>query len=272
VPASLQVVNLFNGFSQVGWGIFGFGMIFFWAFVMNADLSFITFRGEHPTVDGKVTEVVETGASVNHSRVRANRYEYSVAGTRLTGTSYTTGSSVSQGDSVTVEYDADAPARSRIEGMRRALFGPGLTAVGILPLVGLLLLVPATLTGLKRNRLLRDGLLANAKLISKQPTNMTVNDRPVYELCFEFMARDGQRQEMTVRTSSTQRLEDEGDEPLLYDPADPSRAYLLDEAPARPELELTGELRGNSSRAVRVLVLPAIVIAVQSLIAWIKLT
>lgn len=270
VPLSLQIVNLFNGFSQIGWLVFGFGMIFFWAFCSNADLSFLTFRGTHETVEGRVTEVIETGASVNKVRVRANHYEYSVAGNRLTGTSYSTGERVDAGETVTVEYDEDDPARSRIEGMRRAMFGPAVLFVTIFPFIGLVLLIPAMITGLRRNRILRDGLVANGRLISKSPTNVTVNNRPLYELRFEFTSRDGRRCEAKARATDTERLEDESQEPLLYDPADPTRAYLLDDAPARPEFEPNGDLRGNTARAIRVLILPAIVIGAHGLVLWMK--
>ena len=270
VPLSLQVVNFFNAFSQVGWLLFGFGMIFFWFFTLNADFSFVTFRGPHETVDGRVIRVENTNASENDVNVQANHYEYSVAGNYLTGTSYSTGSSVAAGETVTIEYDEDDPSRSRIEGMRRAIFGPAVAFVNIFPFIGLVLLIPATITGMKRNRLLREGLVANGKLISKHPTNMTVNRQPVMELRFEFTARDGRRYEAKARTTDTDRLEDEATEPLLYDPADPTRAYLMDDAPARPEIEPNGDLRGNAAAAIRKLIVPAIVIGLHTWILLMK--
>lgn len=269
VPLSLQIANFFNGFSQIGWLIFGFGMIFAYLFTFQGDYSFVTFRGPHETVDGRVTRVEETGASENDVRVRANHYEYSVAGTKLTGTSYSTGSEVAEGETVTVEYDEDDPLRSRIEGMRRAIFGPFVLIALIFPAIGLGLMIPATLTGLKRNRLLRDGLPAQGKLIAKSATNMTVNKQRVYELTYEFTARDGKRCKASTRTSLTQRLEDDAMEELLYDPADPSRACLLDELPARPQFE-NGELRGSTGRAIRTLIFPAIIVGVHAFILWKK--
>lgn len=272
VPLSLQVVNFFNGFSQIGWLLFGFGMIFFWAFTFNADLSFVTFRGPHETVDGKVMHVESTNASENKMPVHAHYYEYSVAGTLHSGTSYSTGDSLSAGETVTVEYDQGDPSRSRIEGMRRALFGPWVVLVNLFPFIGLALMIPATITGLKRNRLLRDGLIAQGKLVSKEATNITINDRPLYELGFEFTARDGKHYVAKARATDTARLQDESREPLLYDPADPTRAYVLDEAPARPEFEPGGELRGNPVRAIRATILPLIVIVAHGWVLWTKLT
>ncbi|HYC59172.1 MAG TPA: DUF3592 domain-containing protein [Thermoanaerobaculia bacterium] len=270
VPLSLQVVNFFNGLSQVGWLVFGFGMIFFWVFTLNADFSFATFRGSIAMADGKVTSVESTGASVNDVNVKANHYEFSVAGQTYRGTAYSSGDEVTAGEEVTVEYDEDDPHRSRIEGMRRAIFGPAVALVNIFPLIGLVLLIPATRTAFKRNRLLREGMLAQGKLIGKEPTNMTINDRRVFELQFEFTSRDGRRNIAKARTSDTARLEDESTEPLLYDPNDPSRAYVLDEAPARPELESNGDLRGRPVAAMFALIIPVFVIAVHGLVLWMK--
>ena len=261
VPVSLRVLNFFNGAAQLGWLVFGFGLMFFWFFAANGDYSFVTFRGPHATAKGRVTSVADTGASENKRRVRANHYEYAAAGMTLTGTSYSTGEAVTEGQEVTIEYDAAHPARSRIAGLRRALFGPFVSFVAIFPAVGLLILIPSTVMGVRRNRLLREGMLAMGVLANKEPTNMTVNKRPVYKLTFAFTARDGRKYEAEARTSETARLEDEATEPLLYDPSEPSRAYVLDEAPARPEFEMNGELRGRPAAALASLVFPAIVIA-----------
>jgi hypothetical protein len=270
VPLSLRILNWFNGPALVGWVFFAFGMIFFWAFAGNADLSFITFRGAHQRAMGKVTSVETSSASVNRQHVMKNHYEFSVAGAPVRGTSYSTGSSVSEGDDVTIEYDPADPMRSRIAGMRRALFGPWLMLVAIFPAVGVLVIFFSTKYGFKRNRLLRDGVLTTGKLISKQATNTTVNDQRVYEFTFEFAARDGRRGTVVARTSQTRRLEDEKDEPLLYDPNDLARAYMLDEVPARPQIE-QGQLRGRPTAALLALLLPVGAIAVHGFILWLKI-
>lgn len=270
VPFSLKVINFFNGFALIGWLVFGFGMIFFWAFGLNADYSFLTF---HPdgTGKGRVVKIEETGASENETRVNANHYEYSVAGKTFQGISYSTGAEVETDEAVTVEYDEDDPSRSRIEGMRRKLFGPWAGVVAIFPMIGLVLLIPATRTGIKRNRLLRDGVFTSGTLVSKEATNVMVNRRRVYALTFDFTSRDGRRCQATARTSMTERLEDEHQEPLLYDPDDPSCAYVLDEAPARPEVETNGELRGRPVAMVAVMILPAIVLAIHGTILAFKM-
>ena len=271
VPLSLRIVNFCNGAAQVGWGVFGFGMIFFWVFGTAADFSFLTFRGDGRVV-GRVTAIEATNASENEQRVMASHYEYSVAGRPFQGTSYTTAATPHEGAEVTVEFDPDDPRRSRIAGMRRTEFGPAAMLVVIFPFVGLIILIFALRTGVKRNHLLREGLLTTGTLVSKEPTATTVNKRRVWKLTFEYIDRAGQRREVEARTTDTERLQDEKAEPLLYDPSAPStRAYMLDEAPARPTFDADGQLEARPLAAVVALFIPALVIVGHGFIAAVKL-
>jgi hypothetical protein len=269
VPTSLKIANFFNPMAQIGWLVAGFGLVFFWGFVMNADFSFVTFRGPLVVIDGKVTSVKDTGASVNNRRVQKIGYEYQVAGVMHTGTSYNAGSDPSEGEIVPVEYTEDDPSQSRIEGMRRAMFPPAVLFVTIFPAIGLAILIFATRSGLRRNYLLREGVLAMGTLKSKSATNMTVNKRRVYKLTFEFISRDGRRCEVSSNTSQPRMLENEDQEPLLYDPSNPSRAYLLDET-ARPEIEPNGDLSGRPRAAVLSMFLPLLIIAAHVAYFWFK--
>lgn len=271
VPLSLVLTNLFGPFAQVGWLVFGFGMVFVWAFVANADYSFVTFRGDVMRAVGRVTRTRETDSSENRQRIVANYYQYSVAGRTFEGISYSKGQSVSTGEQVNVEYKPDAPERSRIQGMRVAPFSAVVTLVLLFPLIGLAFIIGSTKGGLKRNRLLRDGVLTTGVLKGTEPTNVTVNNRRVYAMTFEFTTLDGRVAQTVANTSFTERLEDEAREPLLYDRDDPSRAYLLDEAPSRPQLDGTGELRGRPIAALLAVILPLLVIAGHGLVLLIKL-
>ena len=270
VPLSLRVLNFFNIGTQIGWGVFGFGMIFFWVFAGNADFSFINFRDPSGRAFGKVTNVSDTGASENRSRVRASAYEFSFGGDRFEGKSYTTGSAPAVGDEVTIEFDEDNPERSRIQGMRRGMFGPFVLFVSIFPLVGLGVLIPFTLYGRKKNRVLRNGILTTGKAIDVRPTNVRINNQPVWEVVFEFHDRNGQRRECSGRSTDPTRMQDEENEPLLYDPENPSKAYVIDEAPARPKFDLNGDLEGRPTAAGFALIVPGIVIAANALIFAVK--
>ncbi|MBK5258755.1 MAG: DUF3592 domain-containing protein [Thermoanaerobaculia bacterium] len=277
VPISLSIANIFNGFSQFGWIVLGFGGIFFWIFALNADFSLVTFRGEVARIEGEITGIEKTNASEGGSKRRrgtpvyANHYAYSIAGQRFNGVSYETGSSRSVGEQVQIEYLARNPKASRIEGMRRAMFGPFASFVVIFPLVGGLIAIVSMLGGRKRNALLRNGIVANGKLIEKRATNMRVNKQTVYALTFEFTGRDGRPHKVTTKTHNPQRLEDEALEPLLYDPDKPSNAYLLDEIPARPTVTPDGQLEGRPGLALALLIIPLITIAGHGLVAALRL-
>lgn len=259
VPLSLRILAIVGGIAQIGWAVFGFSTVFMWVFAANADLPF-TWRGEMAMAAGRVTSVEQTSASENKTRVMLNRYEYSVLGKRFEGVSYTTGSRVSPGDVVVVQYRPDDPSQSRIEGMRRRLFGPAVLFVLLFPLVGLAIIIVTTMAGLRRARLLKDGILTTGKLVRSRPTNTRVNNRTVYELTFSFTSYDGRPCEVKARTSMTDRLEDEEQEPLLYHPLKPSIAYLLDEVPTRPQMNEAGELRARPLAAALSLLLPTAVI------------
>jgi hypothetical protein len=254
------VANSFNMVALIGWFVLGFSSIFVWTFGANADLSFLTFRGEVQKAIAEVTKVEETGASENKQKVMASHYQYSVAGRPFTGIAYATGSSLDPGQKVEVEFKPDDPSRSRVPGFRRAMFGPFVLFILVFPAVAIGLIYGGWRMGRRRNHALEHGLLANGKLIARNPTNITVNKQPVWEYVFEFTARDGRRHQAKARTTNTWALEDEDTEPLLYDPADPERAYVLDEAPARPELDDRGEIVGRPLAFARLL-LPGIVIA-----------
>ena len=98
-----------------------------------------------------------------------------------------------------------------------------------------------------------------------------MNNRRVYELAFEFTARDGRKYQATARTSDPSRLEDEREEPLLFDPEKPQDAVLLDEAPSRPSFDETGTMTGRPLAALLAMIIPAVVIAANTLVLLAKL-
>jgi hypothetical protein len=271
MPFSLSITNVLNLIVQIGFGVFGFASIFLWTFVANADFSFITFKGDLGRATGTVTRVVDTNASESRSRIRENHFQYSVAGERMEGVSYSTGRQVEPGDRVLVEFLERTPQRARISGQRTGMFSPAVMFVLLFPLVGLALIIFGLRWGSKRSRLLREGVFTTGVLKSKTATNTRVNNRRVYELIFEFTARDGRRCEAKARTSMTDRLQDEREEPLLYNPEKPEDAVMLDDGPGRPRFDETGMLVGRPVAALFSMILPALVIVANVLALMVKL-
>lgn len=259
VPAGVRSRVLFGGFfNQFGWLFFGFGMIFVWAFVGNADLtSFIHFRGELATTYGQVTEGEDTGASVDDTPVYANHYTFTLDGQQYEGVSYATGQQLRKGERCTIEYPPGNPARSRIAGMRTAMFTPVVLFIVVFPLVGLCFIAAGLKNGFKAVRLLRDGLVSYGKLVGKTPTATKINNETVYKLAFEFSPGDGETYTAFAKSHQPAKLEDEEQEPLLYDPFDPSYAALLDSLPGEPRIDQFGAITSSKpGGALTVLLIP----------------
>ena len=248
---------------QIGWLFFGFGLIFFWAFVLNSELpTWPSFRGELETARGVVTGVDDTKASENHARIYANHYSFTGPdGIKYEGVSYSTGTQGNKGDAVTIEFPKGNAARSRIRGMRTGQFGAAVAFVAIFPLVGLGLILPGLWGGIRANRLLTNGKQALGKLTSKVGTNTRINNRTVYKLTFEFVAEDGYTYQAVAKSNKPEILEDEAQEPLLYDPAEPRNAVMLDSLPGLPRVDERGHIQTAShGKALLVMILPALTI------------
>lgn len=270
LPLSLAICNVCGPGSQIGWFVFGFGMIFVWAFAGHADYSFIDFVGAKQQTIARIENSWRTGASQNKQRIYANEYSFIVNDRKFHGVSF--GETFYRpGDSARVEYLASKPEKSRIEGMRRGEFSAFVMFVAIFPLIGIAIVAFAWQRGATENRLLQRGILTTGALKENVITNVRVNNLPVHKLTFEFIARDGKTYKAESFTSHPERLTDEAKEPLLYDPDDPTNSYMLDEAPSRPKLDGTGELIGRPVAAFSRLIVPAIVLIGNGFGVWLRL-
>ncbi len=246
VPLLVGLRVLFGGvLSQMGWFFFGFGMIFVWVFTLSSDLTgWYVFRGALEKAEGRITASRKTRMSVNDTPVWEYSYQFTAAdGRSYEGKSYKTGGGERTGRAVQVEYRNGRPEASRIEGMRRGTVG----LIGVFPVlfpaVGLAMVAGSARKGLKGLRLLREGHSAKGRLVGKEATNTKINEQVVYRMTFEFEAYDGRTYEAEARTHVPGVLEDEAEEPLLYDPADPSCAVMLDDLPGSPRIDEHGQIR-----------------------------
>lgn len=270
VPWTVRLRLLVGGFSnQFGWAFLGFGMIFVWVFGSMADVKSLThFSGQLQTAQGVVTKSEETSAEENERRVYANYYTFLSEGVEYSGISYATGKKLSPGKTVTIEFPAGQPEVSRIAGMRSNLFSVWVLFVAIFPLVG----VPFILWGLwkayRGMHLLTYGIPAVGKLVDCTPTGSRVNKQPVYKYTFDFISDNG----MTYQAhgySHTDELKDEAEEPLLYDPANPHNAMMLDSLPGGPRIDELGEIRSTSgSVLIWLLVLPGLTVVGNGTVLW----
>lgn len=271
LPLSLRLRLLFGGLSnQIGWVVFGVGWIFTWIFAGNADLSGLHYLGEVEQARGTIVAREKTSATEGGSDTSDGdpiyRHDFEFVGPggqERSGSSYSI-QARDVGSEVTIEFPADAPEVSRIQGMRSALFPPWVLLVLLFPGVGLLLIGNGLRRGWRASRLLARGRPARGRLVNKRATNTKINQRIVYALTFEF-SDDGTTHRMVAKTHLTERVEDDEEEELLFDPWKPANAVLLDILPARPEVDERGCFR-PAPDVGRVLLLP--VLTAVGLVAW----
>ncbi len=262
VPLSCRVATLLNAGVQVGFFVIAFSTPFFRIFVGNADLPALTFRGDRMKTNGVVTHVVDTRASENRRHIWEVRYRYSVDARQYEGVSYESGGSDrAAGDLVIVEYLKRDAERSRIDGMRRGMFGAAVLFVLIFPAIGFAITIVALIYGGHRNGILRRGVAVYARYKETRPTNTTINKRPVFEVIHEYRTLEGELHEASTRTTEVDSLTDDAEEMVLYDPAKSGSGVPVDSLTPLPELDEAGGFKGNMSGALLRLIWPATVIA-----------
>jgi hypothetical protein len=265
VPFLVRLRVLFGGFtSQFGWLFLGFGLIFVWVFTVNMNLKgWLALRGELENTQGVITKIERRTTSSGKHRSSRTYYQHYYSFEGPDGVEYTGFSnqdfSRKVGEKATILYPKNMPDVSRISGMRASVIGPmGLMPV-IFPVIGLCFVIAGFRKGIKANHLLANGELEEGRLKSKDKTNTQINKQPVYKLTFEFSTPEGTNYEVFAKTHLPEKLEDQQEEPLLYDPMYPKNAVMLDNLPGAPRIDEHGNICAGSPIVVLLnLVIPGI--------------
>ncbi len=185
----------------------GLGLVFTWLFVFQADL-WGCLHGAAPSrsVPGTVVAVERSGWHEGARRrgvgrtIRAIRVRFPTGSGDAPPTSpptveheivsYSEELELEVGDEVRVEVPEGRPDRAVVQGARRAPIPPFVLGIFVLPVIGLGLLASALRTGGRRLDLIREGVVARARLLSRTPTGMKVNGRP-WERCELEVERPG---------------------------------------------------------------------------------
>jgi hypothetical protein len=268
VPLLMRLQMVFGGTSnQLGWLFFGFGLLFFSAFGWYADLtSMIYFRGELAQVKGVITSSRNTGYVTGGSKRSKGRsiyeqhYSFTAAdGKQYQGVSYEDINGSRSGYEALIEYRPSNPNISRVYGNRKNILPPLAILTAIFPLIGSLFIIKGVKQGIKANQLLENGRLEMGRLISKYPTNVRINKRAVYKMTFEFALPDQSKFQVTTKTHITELLENESQEPLLYEPNNPNNAIMIDNLPGQPCIDEAGNLQVKSAAsALLSLIIPSL--------------
>jgi len=251
-------------------------MIFFYGVTLQSDWSgpmFTIMDTERAT--GTVVSVDYTNASENDAPVYRINYSFVAAsGRKVEARAYATGYAPDPGQRLAVTYLRSQPDVARVDGMRRTTFGPLAAIAGIFPLIGAVMVAFGLREGWKANRLLGTGRLAFAKVTTVEPTNTTINNRPVMAVTLTFRAQDGASYEVTSKTNAPERLTDQTEELVLFDPDDPTYGAALDSLPGSPTVDTAGALRLGSSplACLAALVLPGVTLLGNALYLFFRFT
>ena len=246
VPRRLALRLLGGGtIAPVGWFVMIIGSIVLWALGGQVDYQ---VDGPYHRVDGEVTGVHATSMHENDRQIQRVDFTFMDGDEERRGSSYTRARRPSVGDTVRVDVPVGHPAEAVIHGMRRRAFSRWVVLpLVLLPVVGVTLVLIRAVRGLRDLRLLERGHVGAGRLVHQRETNVRVNNKPVVELSFDFEAHDGRTHRAKARVLDVGKLTDETMEPLVYDPAQPSRAAMLDALPGGPRVSPDGKLTYDDS-------------------------
>ncbi|MCC6575342.1 MAG: DUF3592 domain-containing protein [Planctomycetes bacterium] len=276
VPFSAVVtLVLGNGLALAGWIVFLFGMGFGWIGLLISDLpSMFIFSQPLTHTTARVEAVETTGMEENDIDVYRIRFFFTDAsGEKREGASYHTGTpSISYGKVVPLEYVTGKPRHARLVGYRAREFDAALGVLLIVPAIGVILTLFGLAKGVGKLGLIRSGKIANGKLLNTEPTNTKINGRTVMKLTFGFTADDGKTYTFTQRTHRPEKLQDDAEERILYNPETPERAFAVDALPSGIVIDEKGDAHPPSGvRLAFALGLPLLCIVIHGLVAmgWI---
>jgi hypothetical protein len=191
------------------------------------------------TAQGTITRAEPTNTTVNDVTVYRYHFTFRTPNEEtVTGQSYTVGQEWSAESRVTIQYVPTDPSIARVKSSRLSAAPLWAIAVLIFPATGAALFLSATVSGWKQTTLLRHGEVTGARIISQNPTGVSINDVPVIAYVYEFPAGDGEEYMGRSKSMPSGLIGDEAKEPVLYLPWNPKRSTLVDAIPLRYPLDV----------------------------------
>ena len=161
------------------------------------------------------------------------------------------------GDKAGIEFQFSNPSNSRLEDDFLPIYI--LLFPLILPFVGLILALIRIRKGWGAIYMMAHGTLAWGKLTDKIETKTQINNQRVYKMVFVYRDEYDYAQRVSTRTHIPHVLEDEEEEPILYNPAKPSQGVMADEWQNYISFSDDGRILGKSIfLGIITLVLPSI--------------
>lgn len=267
-------ITLINGgiFTQMSWGLVGFGMIFFWTFVLQSEAKYLlSFDGNWEETSGVVEEIKKTGAEENNRRIYQYIFTYNAGGQSLSNSSYSSSNNnIRMHDVVTINYKSGNHQRAKIEGMTSEMFSTWIVLVMIFPILGFLLLIGTLYSGKQMVNLLINGKFIYGTQLSKKDSGSRVNKSIVWSYEFSFMVNN-QSYIAKCKTHKTHLVEDETKELILYMPDNPDNSTVFDAIPGVPNVDSMGKLEASPTSNAKYLILPVLAIVVNVILAYFTL-
>lgn len=228
-------IRIGDALAQAGFAFLLFGLVPMVLFFGRSDIAGLwRYRGELETTTGRVTAVERTRASEGGGKHRKGtpiqrvEFEFERAGERLSGVSYGAVRPPELGAAVPVEMPAGEPGFARIRGMRSELFGAETLFVLLFPAIGLIVLAQSQRQASKQLALARGGRSTLGRTVEIERKRGRKRKRG-WNVAYEFEAEGS-----AVRGEDTTQREPVYQDPrglrILYDPRDPSRHWVVDDA------------------------------------------
>ncbi len=205
------------------------------------DLREYTYLHSNTSItSGKVTDVYYTGITESSGSddeyyyydVMAYEYEYTVGKEYHKWTSYKRKSSLKIGSKVKIIYNKDNPAYSVISNYR---YLPNGSPIGylIIPLIPLLILLFHVYKACRFHIILKKGIITKGRLLKKEDISSENEVLDRYKMTFGYYANPDKKERFTlnVKTSFTEKFEDERKELIVFHKNYPKHAFLVDDLP-----------------------------------------
>lgn len=273
-------------FTNAGWMVLSFGMIFVWVFTFNSEIvSVLRFsHGDIQTANALVTSDRHTCFKDSKNRVRQIRYRFSTlsgipAGyaafnrhpeTVYQGVSYTARQKFTGIGPQKVQYRADDPTMSRLVGCRMAPVSwvGGLVCCSF-AIIGLGLLLEQYVAAIRAVRLLSSGTAATGRLLKGlKNAPLAILRRSVLLARFKFRTQRGEDGYGYTDYRTVDDAAYEVEATVLYDPKCPQTAFVPSYGPLYLATDEAGNLVATRPwRVLRAAVAP-VLFAVGNMIAF----
>ena len=235
VPFRIRILLLFGRTSFIIGFLFtliGIAFIVYFSLQLNWNILFAAKKDLVSTA-GIITSLDTTQYNVNESPLLEYRYRY-YDDSRIpySGFFLEYADIYDPGQEITIEYLKDSPEISRFTGKDRQNYDQIMFLAGVGSIViGVLFLYPSYRRSRRERKIIMMGRPVEGKLVYAEPTNLRVNEQPVYNLTYEYNTSRDSIQKFSVRSHMIRNISDEHTEILIYDPGNPSKAVVVDTLP-----------------------------------------